>query len=197
MQTPTVRTVALLARLVIAAVLAGCGKKDEAAAAAQTQARRAGQAGRCRRSRRCGARPSPGLPVKAAAGQGRQGRSEVTAVGTLIAAESVVIRPEIAGRVVETALPGRPGGAEGRQARHVDRSEYEAQLGQAKAEAKTETQRYERTKELLKKKFVSQEALDVAKGNMDRALAAQQQDEVLLVQDHDLCAVQRHRRACA
>ncbi len=106
--------------------------------------------------------------------------SEVTAVGSLIAAESVVIRPELAGRVVD--LPFREGQAvqKGAKLVVVDSSEYEAVLAQAKAEAKTETQRYERTIDLIKNKFVSQDAVDVAKGNMDRALARVQENEARL-----------------
>jgi hypothetical protein len=36
---------------------------------------------------------------------------------------------------------------------------------------------YQRAQELLDKNFISKEARDVAKGNMDKALAKQQQDE--------------------
>ena len=42
------------------------------------------------------------------------------------------------------------------------------------------SQRYERAKEMLEQKFISQEALDVARGNMERAQARRRQDEVLL-----------------
>jgi len=106
--------------------------------------------------------------------------NEVTAVGSLIADEAVIIRPETAGRVIE--LPFREGQAVQKGAKLVviDGSEYDAILAQAKADAKTETQRYERTVDLLKEKFVSQDAVDVAKGNMDRAIARVHENEARL-----------------
>ena len=107
-------------------------------------------------------------------------QSEVTAVGTLIAADSVVIRPEIAGRVVGLHFQEGQLVQKGAKLMTLDPSEYRAQLAATTADAKTESQRYERAQELLEKNFISKEALDVAKGNMDKALAKQQQDEVLL-----------------
>ncbi len=121
-----------------------------------------------------------GLPVKAEPVKILTMQSDVSAVGTLIAADSVVIRPEIAGRVV--GLPFQEGQLVHKGAKLVtlDPSEYSAQLAGSVAAAKIESQRYERAQELLEKNFISKEALDVAKGNMDRALAKQRQDEVLL-----------------
>jgi len=121
-----------------------------------------------------------GLPVKAQPVKIATMQSDVSAVGSLIAADSVVIRPEIAGRVI--GLPFQEGQLVQKGAKLVtlDPSEYRAQLAATTADAKTETQRYERAKELLEKNFISKEALDVAKGNMDKAVAKQQQDEVLL-----------------
>jgi len=103
------------------------------------------------------------MPVKAQPVKVDLVLNEVTAVGSLIADEAVIIRPETAGRVIE--LPFREGQAVQKGAKLVviDGSEYDAILAQAKAEAKTETQRYERTIDLFKNKFVSQDAVDVAK----------------------------------
>jgi len=167
----TTTTLTLLAALVIAA-LAGCGKKEEAAAKPPDPPKAAAGAA-------APAKPA-GLPVKAQPVKVDEVQSEVTAVGSLLAAESVVIRPELAGRVVD--LPFREGQAvqKGAKLVVVDSSEYEAVLAQAKAEAKTETQRYERTIDLMKNKFVSQDAVDVAKGNMDRAVARVQENEARL-----------------
>lgn len=106
--------------------------------------------------------------------------SDVTAVGTLIAADSVVIRPEIPGRVVGLHFQEGQVVSKGTKLVTLDPAEYRAQLAGTSADARTEKQRFERAKELLEKNFISKEALDVAQGNMDRALAKQQQDEVLL-----------------
>jgi len=174
------RNVALLAGAVIAAVVAGCSKKEEAAPAKSAeQAKPAASAAPAASTAPAAAKPM-GLPVKAVPVSIAKVDSEVSAVGSLIAAESVVIRPEIAGRVVELHFQEGQVVQKGAKLVSLDPSEYQAQLAATAADAKTETQRYQRTKELLEQKFISQEALDVAKGNMDRALAKKQQDEVLL-----------------
>jgi membrane fusion protein, multidrug efflux system len=191
LHTSILRTVALLAALVIAAASAACAKKDEAAASPQAKptdqskpatSGNAGSAAAADKTPAAAAAPAKpmGLPVKAEPVKLATMQTDVSAVGTLIAADSVVIRPEIAGRVV--GLPFQEGQLvqKGTHLVNLDPSEYRAQLAATTADAKTETQRYERAKELLEKNFISKEALDVAKGNMDRALAKQQQDEVLL-----------------
>ena len=171
------RNLALIAGIVGAlGALGACGKKDEmgAASAKSPEASKPGAAA-----------PAPaaapkGLPVKAEPVKIAQVDSEVSAVGSLIAAESVVIRPEIPGRVV--GLHFQEGQVVGKGAKLVtlDASEYQAQLAGTSADARTESQRYQRTKELMDKNFVSQDALDVAKGNMERANAKKEQDQALL-----------------
>ena len=166
------RNIALIAGIV--AALGACGKKDEmgAASAKSPEAPKPAAA--------APAAAPKGLPVKAEPVKIAQVDSEVSAVGTLLAAESVVIRPEIAGRVL--GLHFQEGQVVGKGAKLVtlDPSEYQAQLAGTSADARTESQRYQRTKELMEKNFVSQDALDVAKGNMERAVAKKEQDEALL-----------------
>jgi membrane fusion protein, multidrug efflux system len=185
LHTSIARTVTLLATLVTAVALAGCAKKDDGVANAQTKPFEPGKAAAAAPADKPpGAAAAPakpmGLPVKAEPVKIATMQSDVNAVGTLIAADSVVIRPEIAGRVV--GLPFQEGQLIQRGAKIVtlDPSEYRAQLAATTADAKTESQRYQRAQELFEKNFISKEALDVAKGNMDRAVAKQQQDEVLL-----------------
>jgi membrane fusion protein (multidrug efflux system) len=184
LHTSIARTVALLATLVTAAALPGCGKKDDGLANAQTKPAEAAKAGAVAPGDKPAA-PAPqakpmGLPVKAETVKLLTMQSEVTAVGTLIAADSVVIRPEIAGRVVGLHFQEGQLVQKGAKLMTLDPSEYRAQLAATSADAKTESQRYQRAQELLDKNFISKEALDVAKGNMDKAMAKQQQDEVLL-----------------
>jgi membrane fusion protein, multidrug efflux system len=166
------RTVAPLALIIIASTLSGCGKKDEAGTAAAKSPEPAKPA--------VAAAPPKGLPVKAEPVKVGEVQSDVSAVGTLIAADSVVIRPEIAGRVIGLHFQEGQAIAKGAKLVTLDPAEYRAQLAGTSADARTETLRYDRAKELLEKNFISKEALDVAKGSMDRALAKQQQDEVLL-----------------
>jgi membrane fusion protein (multidrug efflux system) len=186
LRTQGKRTVALISVLVSAALLPGCGKKDEGAAQQPQAAKPADPAKPATGAPPAAASAAPapakpsGMPVKAQPVKLDLVLNEVTAVGSLIADEAVIIRPEIAGRVIE--LPFREGQAVQRGAKLVviDGSEYDAVLAQAKADAKTETQRYERTIDLFKNKFVSQDAVDVAKGNMDRAVARVQENEARL-----------------
>jgi len=126
-----------------------------------------------------GGRP-PEVPVKAAPVRVRALSTDVSAVGTLLANESVMIRPEIAGRVV--AIHFDEGQAVPRGARLVtlDQSEYKAILAQSEADAKLATRRYERSQELRKQNFISQEAVDEARSNLDRSVARRQETAVKL-----------------
>jgi membrane fusion protein (multidrug efflux system) len=53
----------------------------------------------------------------------------------------------------------------------LDPAEFRAQVAQAEAQARTDAQRHERSKELLAQNFISEEAVDVAKNNLDRTEA--------------------------
>jgi membrane fusion protein (multidrug efflux system) len=171
--------------LVIAGAISGCGKKDDGAAnAAQnkptdTKPVAGPPAGGAAPAAAAPAKPM-GLPVKAQPVKVAKVDSEVSAVGTLIAFESVVLRPEIAGRIIELNFQEGQAVQKGAKLVTFDPSEYQAQLAGSSAEARTEAQRYQRSKELLEQKFVSQDAVDVARGNMERAAAKQRQDQVLL-----------------
>ena len=189
MHTSIARTVALLATLVTATALPGCAKKDDGVASAQTKpadqpkpAEPAGAAAPADKAPAAASAPAKpkGLPVKAQAVKVAKVDSEVSAVGTLIAAEAVVLRPEIAGRIIELNFQEGQAVQKGAKLVTFDPSEYQAKLAGSIAESRTETQRYDRAKEMLEQKFISQEALDVARGNMDRALARKRQDEVQL-----------------
>ncbi len=118
-----------------------------------------------------------GVPVKAAQVRVSRLSTDVSAVGTLLANESVMIRPEIAGRVV--AIHFEEGQAVPKGARLVtlDQSEYKAILAQSDADATLATRRYERSQELRKQNFISQEAVDEARSNLDRSSARRQETE--------------------
>jgi membrane fusion protein (multidrug efflux system) len=62
----------------------------------------------------------------------------------------------------------------------LDQSEYKAILAQSEAEAKLATRRYDRSQELRKQNFISQEAVDEARSNLDRSAARRQETEVKL-----------------
>jgi membrane fusion protein (multidrug efflux system) len=169
---PNTHTLPLLAGLLVALVAAGCGKTDDAGPAKPAQA----------------APPAPtpaaapakqsGLPVRAVPVKISDVQSDVTAVGSILAEESVIIRPEIDGRIV--SLPFNEGQAVPKGAKLVtlDASEWEAQMASSQSQENTVRQRYERTKELFQQKFVSQDALDAAYNELKRAEARTREDKV-------------------
>ena len=121
-----------------------------------------------------------GLPVKAVAARAGTVVAEVTAVGTLLADESVVIRPEVAGRI--TAIHFKEGQSVSAGARLVtlDASEVKAQLEASRSDERLSEQRSQRAAELFKKNFISQQALDDAREAWRKATARRQEDEARL-----------------
>ena len=118
-----------------------------------------------------------GLPVKAALVKVGTVTSEVTAVGTLIANESVVIRPEIAGRVTTIHFNEGQTVAAGAPLVSLDAAEVQAQLAASRADERLTEQRAERAGELFKKNFISQQALDDAREGYKKATAQRQENE--------------------
>lgn len=162
MHTPMIRNVAILTALVTAALTAtGCNSKNDASAGQKPDAAKpAAQA----------AKPM-GLPVKAVPVKVGKVSDEVTAVGTLLAEESVIIRPEIDGRIVGLHFQEGQAVAAGTRLVSLDGTEYEAQAAAVRADLKTEEQRLVRTKELHQQNFISKDALDVQLGAVDRLKA--------------------------
>ena len=108
-----------------------------------------------------------GLPVKAIKVSSSSLTDEVTAVGSLISDESVVIRPEIDGRITKIHFQEGQNIKKNSTLISLDNSEYLAQLDAIKAELKTESKRLERSLDLLKDGFISKEALDIQRGKID------------------------------
>ena len=168
MHTPNLRNVTILAAVVIAALCAGCGPKNDATAGQKPDPAKTAPAGQPAQ----GAAPKPsGLPVKAVTVKIGKVSDEVTAVGTLLADESVIIRSEIDGRIVGLNFQEGQAVAAGTRLVTLDNSEYEAQSAAVRADLKTEEQRLSRTRELHQQNFISKDALDVQLGNVDRLKA--------------------------
>jgi len=127
-----------------------------------------------------GAGPPPAMPVKVVAAKLAPAVDEASAVGTLRADESVVIRPEIAGRISEFRFDEGQGVKKGALLVTLDASEVRAQLASAKAQAQLDAQRLERAEDLRKKNFISAQALDEARSNHARAHASQREVEAKL-----------------
>lgn len=120
------------------------------------------------------------MPVKAVAARVAPAVESTSAVGNLRADESVVIRPEIAGRVAEIRF------AEGQRVRkgtllaRLEPSELKATLASSRVQAQLDRQRLERAEDLRRKGFISQQALDEARSNYARSVAKQDEDAAKL-----------------
>ena len=126
-------------------------------------------------------KPGPGapmgMPIKAAPVKTGTVTSDVTAVGTLLANESVMIRPEVAGRVAAIHFNEGQAVAAGARLVSLDATEVQAQLAASRADERLTEQRAERASELFKKNFISQQALEDAREGYKKATAQRQENE--------------------
>ncbi len=118
-----------------------------------------------------GAGPARALPVKAAAVSRGTVTDGVTAVGTLLANESVMIRPEIDGRIEAFHFQEGQLVRKGDKLVSLDASEVAAQLTSAVAAANLNRSRLKRSEELLAKNFISAQAMDEIRENLNQSIA--------------------------
>jgi len=122
----------------------------------------------------------PAMPVKVAPVKVGTVSTDVTAVGNLIANESVIIRPEIAGRVTAIRFSEGERVAGGATLIEIDSAEVQAQRAASEADFTLNQQRYDRAAELSRKNFISSQALDDARSNLARARAKLAEDDARL-----------------
>lgn len=117
------------------------------------------------------AREERPLPVLAYAIEAATARETVRAVGSLMADETVVIRPEIAGRI--THLDVRDGAKveAGVVLARLDDGERRARLRQAEAEAALMEERLQRAERLFAQNFLAEQAVIDARQNLAQARA--------------------------
>lgn len=96
----------------------------------------------------------------------------IEAVGTLQSNESVVIRPEITGRVAEILFEEGQDVTKDTPLIRLDDSVYRAQLAEAEAAAALSRTNFNRADDLFKKKSGSERALDEARAKRDADAAA-------------------------
>ena len=147
----------------------GCGAKTEATAVQKSDPGKA--PAQAAGGGTPPAQPPKGTPVNAEAVQVGKVSDELTAVGTLLAEESVMIRPEIDGRIVSLDFQEGQIVPAGKQLVSIDNTEWSAQAAQVKADLRTEEQRLKRSHELFAKNFVSRDALEIQAGTVDRLKA--------------------------
>jgi membrane fusion protein (multidrug efflux system) len=123
---------------------------------------------------------SPPMSVKAAPVTRETLNVEVTAVGTLRADETVVVRPEIAGRVAVIHFKEGQAVRQGDPLITLDRDEYQAQLASSAAQLALEESSFQRLQDLNRKNLTSQQNLDEARARLDAARAQQQLNQVRL-----------------
>lgn len=114
---------------------------------------------------------SSGLPVKAAPVIVGEVVNDVSAVGTLIANESVMVRTEINGRLSGINFDEGQSVSKGHRLVTLEDGEHQAQLAAVSAELRTAKQKFLRSKELYEQKFISKEALDLQAGSVERLAA--------------------------
>lgn len=111
-----------------------------------------------------GGRPGPRGPigVEASAAQKVALADEIGAVGTLRANETVVVKPEIAGRIVRIGFTDGARVSRNAVLVELDASILAAQVEQARAELALARTTFDRTDDLAKRNFVSGSARDQA-----------------------------------
>ncbi len=96
----------------------------------------------------------------------------ITAVGSLRSAESVIVRPEVAGRIAEILFAEGQKVSKGSTLVRFDTSVQRAELQQADANLNLNKSKLERALDLQKKGFISSQAKDEAESNYRVAQAA-------------------------
>ena len=104
----------------------------------------------------------------------------VNAVGALIAEDSVVLRPEIDGRIEKLLFAEGQPVKKGATLVVMDAAEQRARVAAAEADLKLAVSRYQRSEELVARNFISRQALDEARANLDIVRARLAQEKVLL-----------------
>lgn len=107
-----------------------------------------------------------GMPVEAATVRSETLVRSIPAVGTLHSIESVVVRPEIAGRIEKIAFREGERVEAGSALLTLDDSILRAQLAEARASLQLSKANYQRANELFQKKVGSAQARDQALANM-------------------------------
>jgi membrane fusion protein, multidrug efflux system len=102
------------------------------------------------------------LPVEVVKVRIGKVQDDLTAVGSLLSNESVMLRPEVAGRVMKLPFPESSPVKKGSVLVVLDASTQQAELAQASAQLALNRANYERAEELLKKSFISGKARDEA-----------------------------------
>jgi membrane fusion protein, multidrug efflux system len=122
-----------------------------------------------------GAKAPPPTPVRVAEVKQTVMTDDVSAVGNLLAEESVIVRPEIAGRISKIHFSEGQVVKDGAPLISIDPAELKGQLAQTVADVTLTDQRYKRSQNLFKQNFISRQALEEARSNFERAVAGREE----------------------
>ena len=111
------------------------------------------------------------VPVRMMQVQAASVSDTVMAAATLRPHESVMLRPEIDGRIVNLSFNEGQLVKKGVAIVKLDDAEPRAALAAAEADMRLAESRFKRSEELAAKGFISQQALDEARANLDVVLA--------------------------
>jgi membrane fusion protein (multidrug efflux system) len=106
--------------------------------------------------------------------------TRVSAVGALIAEDSVVLRPEIDGVIQKIQFAEGQPVKKGAVVVTLDAAEQRARVAAAEADLKLAESRFRRSEELVAQNFISRQALDEARANLDITRARLAQEKVAL-----------------
>lgn len=123
-----------------------------------------------------------GMAVAVEAAEVRVGPAEVTvdAVGTLLSDESVLLRPEVSGRIVGFDFAEGEAVTAGQVLVRLDDSIEQAELRQAQAQRELADANFERARSLVQNRAGTQRALDEAQAARNTAQAAVELAEATL-----------------
>lgn len=109
---------------------------------------------------RPGAGPSGPVAVEVAKAEARRLEDDAQSVGTIRARRSIVLRPEVSGRIASLGFTDGARVAKGQLLLQLDDTLQQAQLKQAEAQATIARTNLQRSRELAAQNFVSQSAVD-------------------------------------
>lgn len=113
----------------------------------------------------------PAITVRVAQAKSTAMREEITAIGTLLANDSVTLRSEVDGRITQIHFREGEPVAQGAKLVSLNSAEIEAQLKAAQAETTLSRTRLTRAEELHGKNFISGQALDEAREHLNQSVA--------------------------
>ena len=117
---------------------------------------------------------------------------EAQAVGSLRSRQSVVLRPEVSGRISKLPITDGQRVKKGQVLVQLDDTLQAAQLRQAQAQASIARSNLQRSRELQAQNFVSQSAVDQNAANLEVAEAQVALARAQLAAHEDHRALQRH-----